>query len=136
DTHGMIGMFVNTLALRTRPERDKTVRTYMAELHNHVVEALSHQTYPFEELVEELKADRDRSRNPLFDVMFVLQNMDRAVMEADGLVFGEMPFETGTSKFDLTLEAVEREEEIELQLEYATDLLYEETARRMAESYT
>ncbi|UNK21121.1 amino acid adenylation domain-containing protein [Paenibacillus sp. N3/727] len=136
DTHGMIGMFVNTLALRTRPERDKTVRAYMAELHNHVVEALSHQTYPFEELVEGLKADRDRSRNPLFDAMFVLQNMDRAVMEAGGLVFGEMPFEAGTSKFDLTLEAVEREAEIELQLEYATDLFHEETSRRMAESYT
>lgn len=136
DTHGMIGMFVNTLALRTRPERDKTVRAYMMELHNHVVEALSHQTYPFEELVEGLKADRDRSRNPLFDAMFVLQNMDRAVMEAGGLVFGEMPFEAGTSKFDLTLEAVEQEAEIELQLEYATDLFHEETARRMAESYT
>ncbi|WP_327204859.1 non-ribosomal peptide synthetase [Paenibacillus sp. DMB20] len=136
DTHGMIGMFVNTLALRTRPERDKTVRAYMAELHNHVVEALSRQTYPFEELVEGLKADRDRSRNPLFDAMFVLQNMDRAVMEAGGIVFGEMPFEAGTSKFDLTLEAVEREAEIELQLEYAADLFYEETARRMAESYT
>lgn len=136
DTHGMIGMFVNTLALRTRPERDKTVRAYIAELHKHVVEALSHQAYPFEELVERLKADADRSRNPLFDVMFVLQNMDRAVMEADGVVFGEVPFETGTSKFDLTLEAVEREAEIELQLEYATDVFHEETARRMAESYT
>ncbi|SEG59360.1 non-ribosomal peptide synthetase [Paenibacillus sp. UNC499MF] len=136
DTHGMIGMFVNTLALRTRPERDKTVRAYMAELHNHVVEALSRQTYPFEELVEGLKADSDRSRNPLFDAMFVLQNMDRAAMEAGGLVFGEIPFDSGTSKFDLTLEAVEREAEIELQLEYATDLFHEETARRMAESYT
>ncbi|CAH1057343.1 non-ribosomal peptide synthetase [Paenibacillus pseudetheri] len=136
DTHGMIGMFVNTLALRTRPERDKTVRAYMAELHNHVVEALSRQTYPFEELVEGLKADVDRSRHPLFDAMFVLQNMDRAVMEEGGVVFGEMPFETGTSKFDLTLEAVEREAEIELQLEYATDLFHEATARRMAESYT
>ncbi|KOP68255.1 bacitracin synthetase [Bacillus sp. FJAT-18019] len=136
DTHGMIGMFVNTLALRTRPERDKTVQTYMAELHNHVVDALSRQTYPFEELVEGLKADRDRSRNPLFDVMFVLQNMDQAGMEAGGLVFDEIPFETGTSKFDLTLEAVERQEIIELQLEYATDLFQEETARRMAESYT
>ncbi|WP_405083110.1 amino acid adenylation domain-containing protein [Paenibacillus chitinolyticus] len=136
DTHGMIGMFVNTLALRTRPERGKTVRTYMAELHNHVVEALSRQTYPFEELVEALKADSDRSRNPLFDAMFILQNMDRAVTEAGGVVFGEMPFEAGTSKFDLTLEAVEREAEIELQLEYATDLFHEETARRMAESYT
>lgn len=135
DTHGMIGMFVNTLALRTRPERDKTVRVYMAELHNHVVEALWRQTYPFEELVEGLKTVTDRSRNPLFDVMFVLQNMDRTVMEADDLVFGEMPFETGTSKFDLTLQAVERETEIELQLEYATDLFHEETARRMAESY-
>nr|WP_256203036.1 non-ribosomal peptide synthetase [Paenibacillus pini] len=136
DTHSMIGMFVNTLALRTKPERDKTVRVYMAELHNHVVEALSRQTYPFEELVEGLKADSDRSRNPLFDAMFVLQNMDRAVMEAGGIVFQEMPFEAGTSKFDLTLEAVEREEEIELQLEYATDLFHEETACRMAESYT
>lgn len=136
DTHGMIGMFVNTLALRTRPERNKTVRAYLAELHNHVVNALSHQMYPFEELVEGLKADRDRSRNPLFDAMFVLQNMDRAVTEAGGLIFGEMPFEAGTSKFDLTLEAVERETEIELQLEYATDLFHEETARRMAESYT
>ncbi|MWV42597.1 amino acid adenylation domain-containing protein [Paenibacillus sp. HJL G12] len=136
DTHGLIGMFVNTLALRTRPERDKTVRAYMAELHNHVVEALSRQTYPFEELVEGLMADSDRSRNPMFDAMFVLQNMDRAVMEAGGVVFDEMPFEAGTSKFDLTLEAVEREAEIELQLEYATDLFHEETARRMAESYT
>ncbi|MFD3257254.1 amino acid adenylation domain-containing protein [Paenibacillus lentus] len=136
DTHDMIGMFVNTLALRIRPERDKTVRAYMAELHNHVVEALSHQTYPFEELVEGLKADSDRSRNPLFDAMFVLQNMDRAVMKAGDVVFGEMPFEAGTSKFDLTLEAVERDAEIELQLEYATDLFHEETARRMAESYT
>ncbi|MCR8842563.1 amino acid adenylation domain-containing protein [Paenibacillus sp. SC116] len=136
DTHGMIGMFVNTLALRTRPERNKTVRAYLAELHNHVVEALSHQTYPFEELVEGLKADGDRSRNPLFDAMFVLQNMDRAVMEAGSLVFREVPFEAGTSKFDLTVEAVEREAEIELQLEYATDLFHEETARRMAESYT
>ncbi|MGE6226487.1 amino acid adenylation domain-containing protein [Paenibacillus chitinolyticus] len=136
DTHSMIGMFVNTLALRTRPERNKTVRAYMAELHNHVVEALSRQTYPFEELVEGLKADSDRSRNPLFDAMFVLQNMDRAVMEAGGLVFGEMQFEARTSKFDLTLEAIERETEIELQLEYATDLFNEETARRMVESYT
>ncbi|WP_068776051.1 non-ribosomal peptide synthetase [Paenibacillus sp. FJAT-26967] len=136
DTHNMMGMFVNTLALRTRPQRDKTVGAYMAELHHHVIEALSLQTYPFEELVEGLKADSDRSRNPLFDAMFVLQNMDRPVMEGGGLVFGEMPFEAGTSKFDLTLEAVEREAEIEFQLEYATDLFHEKTARRMAESYT
>ncbi|GGG69816.1 non-ribosomal peptide synthetase [Paenibacillus radicis (ex Gao et al. 2016)] len=136
DTHGMIGMFVNTLALRTGPARDKTVRGYLTELHNHVVEALSRQTYPFEDLVEGLKADGDRSRNPLFDVMFILQNMDREVMKAGDIVFGEIPFEAGTSKFDLTLEAVERESEIELQLEYATDLFHEETARRMAESYT
>lgn len=135
DTHGIIGMFVNTLALRIKPERDKTVQDYMAELHTHVVEALSHQTYPFEELVEGLKADRDRSRNPLFDAMFVLQNMDQAAMEVGGLAFSELPFETGTSKFDLTLEAVEREAEIELQLEYATDLFQEETVRRMSESY-
>ncbi|MFF2886822.1 amino acid adenylation domain-containing protein [Paenibacillus sp. NPDC057967] len=135
DTHGMIGMFVNTLALRTRPENGKTVRNYVAELHDHVLQALQRQAYPFEELVEKLKLDQDNSRNPLFDVMFVLQNMDRAVMEGDGVVFGEMPFDAGTSKFDLTLEAVEQEHEIELQLEYAVDLFHEDTARRMAGSY-
>ncbi|WP_081735117.1 non-ribosomal peptide synthetase [Paenibacillus gorillae] len=136
DTHDMIGMFVNTLALRTEPARDKTVRAYLTELHNHVVEALSRQSYPFEDLVEGLGADGDRSRNPLFDTMFILQNMDRSAMEAGDVVFVEIPFESGTSKFDLTLEAVERESEIELQLEYATDLFHEETARRMAGSYT
>ncbi|RJE90832.1 amino acid adenylation domain-containing protein [Paenibacillus sp. 1011MAR3C5] len=136
DTHGMIGMFVNTLALRTRPANEKTVRDYVTELHSHVIQALQRQAYPFEELVEQLKLDMDRSRNPLFDVMFILQNMDQAVMEGDGVVFREMPFEAGTSKFDLTLEAMEREDEIELQLEYAADLFYEETARRMAECYT
>jgi len=135
DTHGMIGMFVNTLALRTRPENGKTVRDYVAELHEHVLQALQRQSYPFEELVEKLLPDKDRSRNPLFDVMFVLQNMDRADMEGDGVVFGEMPFDAGTSKFDLTLEAVELEREIALQLEYAADLFLEDTARRMAASY-
>ncbi|REK76182.1 non-ribosomal peptide synthetase [Paenibacillus paeoniae] len=135
DTHGIIGMFVNTLALRTRPANDKTVRDYVTELHGHVVQSLQRQAYPFEELVEKLKLDNDRSRHPLFDVMFILQNMDQVVMEGDGVLFREMPFEAGTSKFDLTLEAVEREAEIEVQLEYAADLFHEDTARRMAESY-
>lgn len=135
DTHGMIGMFVNTLALWTRPENGKTVREYVAELHDHVLQALQRQSYPFEELAQKLQLDKDRSRNPLFDVMFVLQNMDRADMKGDDVVFGEMPFDAGTSKFDLTLEAVELEHEIELQLEYAADLFHEGTAKRMAASY-
>ncbi|MBP2000047.1 tyrocidine synthetase-3 [Paenibacillus shirakamiensis] len=136
DTQDIIGMFVNTLALRIRPERDKSIGVYIKELHHHVIDALSHQIYPFEALVQGLHIDVDSSRNPLFDVMFILQNMDRVAMDAGGLTFAEIPIDTGTSKFDLTLEAIERDTEIELHFEYATELFQEETVLRLAESYT
>ena len=72
-----MGMFVNTLALRNRPEGKKTFEAYLQEVKEAALQAYEHQEYPFEELVEKLNVRRDLSRNPLFDTMFVLQNMDR-----------------------------------------------------------
>ncbi|OME67950.1 non-ribosomal peptide synthetase, partial [Paenibacillus sp. FSL A5-0031] len=135
DVEGLIGMFVNTAAIRCRPQLERTVSSYVSELHEDVLQALEHQEYPFEKLVERLNLVQDKSRNPLFDTMFILQNMERSALQAGGLSFEPQPFEHGVSKFDLTLEAVERAEGIAFSLEYATDLFHEETVIRMAHHY-
>ncbi|HDR7244931.1 TPA: hypothetical protein QCW90_005719, partial [Bacillus mobilis] len=65
--------------------------------------AQANQEYPFEELVEELNLVRDSSRNPLFDVVFSLQNIDEIHMEAEGLKFNDININGTISKFDLTV---------------------------------
>lgn len=69
-------MFVNTLALRTRPEGGKPFVQYLQEVRETALEAFEHQDYPFEELVDKLELTRDMSRNPVFDAMLVVQNND------------------------------------------------------------
>ena len=67
DTETMLGMFVNTLAMRGRPEGKKTVKEFLAEVKETCLKAYENQEYPFEELVEAVEVRRDISRNPLFD---------------------------------------------------------------------
>ncbi|MCP5102042.1 MAG: non-ribosomal peptide synthetase, partial [bacterium] len=76
DLQGIIGMFVNTLAMRNHPAGEKTVRAFLGEVKQHTLEAFENQDYPFEDLVEKVTVARDISRNPLFDVMFALQNLE------------------------------------------------------------
>ena len=76
DLKNIIGMFVNTLAIRNYPEEEKTFREFLAEVKENALLAYENQDYQFEDLVEKLEIRRDISRNPLFDVMFTVQNMD------------------------------------------------------------
>ncbi|GKU77860.1 non-ribosomal peptide synthetase [Paenibacillus sp. L3-i20] len=135
DVEGLIGMFVNTVAIRSYPAAEQRVGDYLTELNDVVLKGLEHQHYPFEDLVEKLDIAQDQSRNPLFDTMFILQNMDRSVLEAGDLTFEPQPFEPGVSKFDLTLEAVDNGGQIEVSLEYAASLFNEETVRQMVQHY-
>ncbi|MBH5318588.1 amino acid adenylation domain-containing protein [Paenibacillus sp. GSMTC-2017] len=135
DVEGLIGMFVNTVAIRSKPLAEQEVGKYIAKVHDEVLKALEHQEYPFEDLVEKLDVPQDQSRNPLFDTMFILQNMEQSVLKAGELIFEPQPFEPGVSKFDLTLEAVEHAGQLELSLEYATALFEEETVLKMAQHY-
>ncbi|MCY9561651.1 condensation domain-containing protein, partial [Paenibacillus apiarius] len=75
ELEGMLGMFVNTLALRTYPAGEKRFAAYLQEVKQMALGAFEHGGYPFEELVERVARQRDTSRNPLFDAMLVLQNM-------------------------------------------------------------
>lgn len=85
DLEPIIGMFVNTLAIRTAPMAEKTFLDYITETKETMLKAFEHQEYPFEELVEKLGVKRDLSRNPLFDTMFVLQNTEQTDIEVDSL---------------------------------------------------
>jgi tyrocidine synthetase-3 len=127
---GIIGMFVNTLALRNLPPGDKTFKQLLQEVKENALNAFENQDYPFENLVERLQVNRDPGRNPLFDVMLVLQNMELPGFQLPGLTITPYPFENPTSKFDLTLTAVERKDRLDLLFEYCTALFEKETILR------
>ncbi len=128
----VIGMFVNTLAIRSRPEGAKRFSDYLAEVKSLCLEGFENQQYPFEELVNRLELDRDPSRNPLFDVMVAVQNLDPEPDTADIGIIWPYEIKRRTAKFDLTLTAWEGENELAYNIEYATGLYKKETIRRFA----
>ena len=129
----VIGMFVNTLPLRVRPEADKTFRALVAETRDLAVAALDRQEVPFREIVSHLKVVRDPGRNPLYDVLFAWQNAGGASFEGPGFRMESMLLETGTAQLDLSLDASPKDGRLELVFEYSTALFREETIRRWAE---
>ncbi len=133
DLQRLIGMFVNTLALRNRVGADETFGSLLKEVKENTLRAFENQEYQFEDLVEQLGVDRDAGRNPIFDVMFNLQNQ----AEYDGDYFlnldtgsGEYVHREGSSKFDLTLTAVDLGEHIHLDFEYCKGLFKPPTVER------
>ncbi|USP97309.1 non-ribosomal peptide synthase/polyketide synthase [Bacillus vallismortis] len=131
DLEPIIGMFVNTLAMRNHPEKWKNFTQYLAEVKENALKAYEHQDYPFEALVDQLDIARDLSRNPLFDTMFVLQNTEQEQLEINDVTFKPFPSEHTMAKFDLTLTAVEEESGIHFTMEYLTALFKPETIERM-----
>jgi tyrocidine synthetase-3 len=135
DLEGIIGMFVNTLAMRNYPKGDKTFREFLIEVKNRTLEAYENQEYPFEELVEKVSPRRDSSRNPIFDVVFNLLNEAEygknneapAIGPDQSYVHRPLP---GTAKFDLTLWAFEIEKGLNFDFEYCTTLFKPETIER------
>jgi len=136
DLQEVIGMFVNTLALRAFPVGDKRWLDFLTELNRETVRAFQNQDYPFEELVDQVTRERDMSRNPLFDVMFTLQDTDRSTLTIGDLKLSVYPFESDTAKFDLTLTLVERGETISGNFEYSSRLFMRETIERYAGYFT
>ncbi|WP_415839698.1 condensation domain-containing protein, partial [Paenibacillus tarimensis] len=134
----VFGMFVNTLALRSRPAAGQSFRSFAGKMKDHMLAAFEHQDYPFEELASRLRVERDMSRNPVFETMFVMQNAEEAESRDYGLTFQPYPLEYRMAKFDLTLSAVEYEQDgtIGFNLEYSTRLFRQETAERLAGYYT
>ena len=127
----LIGLFINTLVLRGDLSGDPKFTELMARARKMALEAYEHQDLPFEKLVEELRPERDPSRSPLFQVMFVLQNMPRTALELAGVTVTPLEVDSGTAKFDLTLSMAEAAGALAATLEYNTDLFDHDAIERM-----
>lgn len=132
DTEPLIGMFVNTLAIRNYPAAEKSFLTYLQEVKDTMTSAFEHQSYPFEELVDKLHLKRDISRTPLFDTMLVLQNTEETTLAIDSLTFTPYTNAYNTAKFDLTLYATADEQGLRFSFEYSTRLFKAKTMERMS----
>ncbi|MGE7202903.1 lichenysin non-ribosomal peptide synthetase LicA [Bacillus haynesii] len=133
DLNRIIGMFVNTLAIRTRPEGDKLFSAFLEEVKETTLGAFEHQDYPFEELIEKLNIQRDMSRNPLFDAVFSMKNADLKDLSMEGVTLEPYDFDHQTAKFDLTLTAAEEDELLVFEMEYNTALFKRESIERWSE---
>ena len=137
ETENLIGFFVNTVVLRTDLSGGPTFRELLRRVRETTLGAYAHQDIPFDMLVESLQPKRDPSYTPLFQVMFILQNMPLPIYELPGLrvsVHG-LGAERGISKFDLYLAMSEGSEGLQGTLEYNTDLFEVASVTRMIEYF-
>ena len=135
DIDKMIGMFVNTVALRNKPFGKKTFIEFLAEVRDNSFKAFENQDYPFEELVSNLKIPRNLNRNPLFDTMFIYQKVNSPHFENKEIHIAQYQFDSDISKFDISLEITDMAGEFSFTIEYCTDLFKHDTIQRMGEHY-
>ena len=134
EIEGLIGFFANTLVLRTKLDDSLSFRELLRRVRTVTLGAYAHQDMPFEKLVEELRPKRSLAYNPLFQVMFVLQNMGRGQDGAQQSNDSGM-IDMGAAKFDMTLFLTETGQGIQSCFEYNSDLFYPETVARMAKHF-
>ncbi|MBX3301077.1 MAG: amino acid adenylation domain-containing protein [Nitrospira sp.] len=135
-SQGLIGCFVNTMALRAELSGNPTLSELLARVKATVLGAHAHHAVPFERVVDELGVAKDVGRTPLFQVMFVLEDRLSDIRQFADLATSRLEVSTGTSVFDLTLELLQRADgSITAWFEYSTDLFTESTIARMAKHY-
>ena len=140
------GYFVNPIPLRTRIRPLETFRTYLQQVRQTVIEGLEHQDYPFPLMVEKFNPQRDPSRNPIFQVMFVLQRTQQlggmdissfalgkegARMDLGGIQIESLELEQRIAPFELTFMMAEQNGELLANMVYNVDLYRPETVQRM-----
>ena len=135
----IMGMFVNLLSIRTQPRADKTFNLFLGEVKEKVLEAMENQDYPFDELVNHLEITRDPGRNPLFNVVFNMININNtglAALTSDDLGMRPYPVNRETTGFDLIFSISEPKNHcISISLKYSTQLFKRDTVQKMADRY-
>ena len=135
-TEELIGFFVNTLVLRTRLSGAPGFRELLQRVRNVALDAYTHQDLPFEKLVEELQPERNLNQQPLFQVMFVYQNVPKPISEVGTLLVEQLEIDSGVARFDLLLNLVDTEQGVTGHLEYNSDLFDAGSIRRMLGHFT
>jgi amino acid adenylation domain-containing protein/non-ribosomal peptide synthase protein (TIGR01720 family) len=131
----LIGLFINTLALRTNLSGDPSFREALRRVREACLGAYAHQDVPFEKLVQELQPEREPGRSPLFDVTFGLQNAPAGSLDLPGLTLQPVNQESERSRFDLTVWMMERGGRLLGTMTYNTDIFEEDTIRALRRRY-
>ncbi|KAF9954392.1 hypothetical protein BGZ65_004045, partial [Modicella reniformis] len=126
----LIGLFVNTLALRIDLSGDPTVRQLLQRVRSSTLDAQAHQDFPFEQVVDIVQPARSLSHSPLFQVMFVWQNNESSEWNLPAIESIEVDPDYSISKFDLVLQLYESDNEVVGSLEYSTALFDRQTLER------
>src|SRR5262249_44652729 len=129
----VIGRFANRVPMRADLSGDPTFTAFLARVRTRALEDYAHVDLPFERLVEELKPPRDASRNPVFQIGFVLQNSPWPDVPRQDVVL--LNGDTGSSRFDLTLQLQDQADELHGSFEYSTDLFERATLERMSAQF-
>ncbi|MCW3466344.1 non-ribosomal peptide synthetase [Chitinophaga nivalis] len=139
DLDKIVGMFMNTLIMRTSIDGEQPFTDYYRQLVADSITAYEHQDVQFEELVDHLRVERDPSRNPVFDVVMMVQNFATGAIDGsallgadtaalDKLAWGGLK----VSKFDMSWLVAEWETEIEIHLVYYSAIFHPDTIRRLS----
>ncbi|HYO59462.1 non-ribosomal peptide synthetase, partial [Archangium sp.] len=132
EVEGLIGFFVNTLALRADVRDELSFNELLAQVRETCLGAYAHQDLPFEQMVDALQLERDLSRTLLFQVMFLIEDEPVSTMQCGGLSLKPFEVEFVAAKFDLTVTLRETEQGLLGFWLYNTDLFDDETVARMA----
>ena len=138
DLEEIIGIFINTIPLRTYPSAEKTFWEYLEEVRETAVNAYDNQDYPFEELVKKVWNHRNSERNPLFDVMFEIRAMGpnpKASTEAGDAAVIPLRHKSQKTKFDLDWMGFEHEEGVFFTVTFCSRLFKKETVEFLCNSW-
>ncbi|MEM9819925.1 MAG: amino acid adenylation domain-containing protein [Bacteroidota bacterium] len=136
ESEAIIGFFVNTLALRSDLCDDPRFVDLLAQVKATTLDAYANQEVPFEKIVDKVAKERDRSRNPIFQVMMTLHNNPDAVdVDLKDAQLSSVSYERTTSQFDLSFDMIETAEGLEVEIIYCTALFTEATINRMQQHF-
>ncbi|WP_235568666.1 non-ribosomal peptide synthetase, partial [Lysobacter sp. Root983] len=136
EIEGLIGFFVNTLALRVRLPQELTVADLLAQVKETTLAAFAHQAVPFEQVVDAVRPARSLGRSPLFQTMVALNNTpDAGELSLPGLTFSPCATTHTTTHFELSLALSDGGDALSGAIEYASDLFDEDTVRTFAQEW-
>jgi amino acid adenylation domain-containing protein len=135
ETEGLIGLFINAIALRTDLSGDPTFAELLKRVREGTLAAYAHQDLPFEKLVDHLHVERDMSRSPLFQIMFLFQNAPLSPLELPGITLTPLEYYSGAVAYDLMISISEQGRTLNIKLEYSKDLFNDGTIKRMLKHY-
>ncbi|MGH9337109.1 MAG: condensation domain-containing protein, partial [Vicinamibacteria bacterium] len=135
EVEGLIGFFVNTLVMRAEVSPSTSFRDLLRNVREFALGAYAHQDVPFEKLVEELKPQRDLSRNPFFQILFALQNQPLPALRLSGIELLRLDGDGVSTRFDLEMHVWERPSGLTLAASYRKDLFARETISRLLDHY-